>query len=56
MTDEPLFVAPARPADLARIEAEARALRAQAMRDGLAWIAARLVALLRPATGAARPA
>lgn len=33
MTTEPLFVAPARPVDIARIEAEARRLRAEALRD-----------------------
>jgi hypothetical protein len=36
---------PAEYVDLARIEAEAHRLRAEAMRDGFAWVGARIAAL-----------
>lgn len=36
---------PVQPVDLARIEAEARRMRAEALRDGFAWLAARVTAL-----------
>lgn len=45
MSTEPLFSAPVRPADIARIEAEARRMRAEALRDMIRAAVTRLAAL-----------
>jgi hypothetical protein len=39
------FTTSSQPLDLARIEAEAHRLRAEALRDGIAWLGARIAAL-----------
>ncbi|HMO09633.1 MAG TPA: hypothetical protein PKD10_18605 [Paracoccaceae bacterium] len=45
MTNEPLFSAPVQPVDLVRIEAEARRMRAEVLRDGIRRLTLRLAAL-----------
>ncbi|MFN3972968.1 MAG: RSP_7527 family protein [Gemmobacter sp.] len=44
MSTEPDFTS-AQPLDLARIEADAHRLRAEALRDGVRWLGARIAAL-----------